>query len=538
MLNNYFTLAALVHEIRGDLEGSRIFACSTRVESTLEVSLEKSGGDRVGLVTSCRPRMNYLYLERRYGKHHPGANVLAETVGATINSISVLDDERTVVLKLSNDRSLIVNLFGSHANVLLADEGNKVLGTFLKRKSINPAGLKGLSSKQSFPENAEEFVTEFKATVGNSQQRLCKIVPPFSGPLAKEVFYRLGGKDLMQKAADVEFCLTDDQLNALFEKISDVRRELMEPIPRIYFRGDAPLLMSLIDMKHLGSPEVTFHESINTCIGAFVTESVRHSGQVELKEGLLDRLRRRKEDLQRTISKINKNSTERREEEYREYGNLLMQHLNEIDKGASFFQTDDNEGSVRVPLDSRLTPVANAQVYFEKSKKARESRRTAITRREELQKLLAKVETEMQEAERETDINRLTTMRKKEEAEVEARTPFRQFEKKGYRIYVGKDAKSNDELTFGFAKPNDVFLHARGVSGSHVIIRNSSREIPARPIVEYAASIAAHYSKARSSGIVPVAYSMRKFVKKAKGKPGAVVIDREEVIFVKPEIPG
>lgn len=108
---------------------------------------------------------------------------------------------------------------------------------------------------------------------------------------------------------------------------------------------------------------------------------------------------------------------------------------------------------------------------------------------------------------------------------------------KGYKIYVGKDAKNNDRLTFGFAKPNDIFLHARGVSGSHVIIRNSSREFPQKPILQFAASIAAHYSKARTSGIVPVVYSMRKFVKKAKGKPGAVLLDREEVILVKPEIP-
>jgi len=82
-----------------------------------------------------------------------------------------------------------------------------------------------------------------------------------------------------------------------------------------------------------------------------------------------------------------------------------------------------------------------------------------------------------------------------------------------------------------------VFLHARGVSGSHVIIRNASREYPQKPIIEFAARLAAHYSKARTSGIVPVAYTMRKFVKKARGKPGAVLVDREEVLFVKPGIP-
>jgi predicted ribosome quality control (RQC) complex YloA/Tae2 family protein len=147
------------------------------------------------------------------------------------------------------------------------------------------------------------------------------------------------------------------------------------------------------------------------------------------------------------------------------------------------------------------------------------------------------VEAELGNVETSADVEAITLMSKREKAREEARTPFREFETNGYKIYVGKDAKNNDELTFGFAKPNDVFLHARGVSGSHVIIRNGSREYPQKQVLEFAASIAAHYSKARTSGIVPVAYTMRKFVKKAKGQPGAVLLDREEVIYVKPGIP-
>lgn len=537
MPNNYFTLAALINEIREDLDGSRILACFTRVERTLEIAIEKREGDRRDLVVSCKPRMNYLFLDNLPKKHLSGANVLAEAVGAIINSVCVIENERTVVLKLSIGKSLFMNLFGSHANVLLADEKNKVVGAFLKRKSINPADLESSLAKHGFPGNAEEFVINFKAAAGSPQQRLSKVVPPFSGRLAKEVFYRLGSEDAAENAVNRELSLSDDQLVVLFEKISDMRRELVEPNPRIYFQKDAPLSLSLIEMKHLGSLTTAVYKSVNSCVGAFVADTERHSSQVELKNALLDRLMRRKEDLQSTILKIEKDISENREKRYREYGELLMLHLNEIERGASFFQKHDDNGSLIVPLDSKLTPVRNAQQYFEKAKKARESCRLAIARKEELGRSLDKVDSELQEVERETDCRLLISIGKKEKAKDEAQTPFRQFEIKGYHIYVGKDAKSNEELTFGFAKPNDVFLHARGVSGSHVIIRNSSREIPEKPILEYAASIAAHYSKARSSSIVPVAYTMRKFVKKAKRKPGAVLIDREEVIFVKPEIP-
>ncbi len=212
-----------------------------------------------------------------------------------------------------------------------------------------------------------------------------------------------------------------------------------------------------------------------------------------------------------------------------------MAHLGDIRKGSEEFLSEDT--GEKVKLDPRLNAVQNAQSYYEKAKKARESYRQAVVRRDELKRSLEKVESELETVESGTDRASINSMAKKERTREEAQTPFREFETNGYKVYVGKDASNNDELTFGFAKPNYIFLHARGVSGSHVIIRNSSREYPQKVILEFAARIAAHYSKARTSGIVPVTYTMRKFVKKVKGRPGAVLVDREEVIFVKPGIP-
>ncbi len=212
-----------------------------------------------------------------------------------------------------------------------------------------------------------------------------------------------------------------------------------------------------------------------------------------------------------------------------------MEHLGEIEKGAGRYSL--HEKGQEILLNPELSAVQNAQAYYEKAKKAKESYRQAVARKGELEKSLEAVEAELKKIETGADHDRLLLMDKTEKAKENAQTPFREFETNGYKIYVGKDAKNNDQLTFGFAKPNDVFLHARGVSGSHVIIRNGSRDYPQKSVLEFAARIAAHYSKARTSGIVPVAYTMRKFVKKAKGKPGAVFVDREEVLFVKPGIP-
>jgi predicted ribosome quality control (RQC) complex YloA/Tae2 family protein len=104
-------------------------------------------------------------------------------------------------------------------------------------------------------------------------------------------------------------------------------------------------------------------------------------------------------------------------------------------------------------------------------------------------------------------------------------------------LYVGKNAKNNDELTMKFAKPNDIWLHARGVGGSHCVIRVDGSE-PSKSIIKEAAAIAAFYSKAKTSNLAPVAYTYKKYVTKPKGaNPGAVVVRREEVVLVEPYKP-
>jgi predicted ribosome quality control (RQC) complex YloA/Tae2 family protein len=107
-----------------------------------------------------------------------------------------------------------------------------------------------------------------------------------------------------------------------------------------------------------------------------------------------------------------------------------------------------------------------------------------------------------------------------------------------YDVYVGKDSKNNDLLTFRFGKPNDYWFHARGVPGSHVILKNPGKAGVPKEIIKKTASIAAFYSKAKNGSFVPVAYTFRKFVLKKKGlEQGQVILQRESVVMAEPGIP-
>lgn len=533
MVNNYFTLKALVDEIRGEVAASIVDASFTRVEHTLELVLRKNEEQSKVLVISCKPRANFFFL-RRAPKRHTGANVLRDVVGRTILRIGVLTNERTIVFGLSGEKSLVLNLFGPHANVYLVDAAGKLEEAFLG-KSKREFNFVNYSAKPLWQGSAGDFTAAFENGTGNPLQKLAGLIPPFSGELGKEAFYRVGGEELLKGASSKATGISYDTALSLFEAVTEMLDELSRPVPRIYYDGDQPVTMGLIELHHLSRLRDERYDSVNLCVATYSANAERHEGDVRLREGLTGKLSGRKDELLKTIGKIETDISGNREAKYRMFADIIMAHLAEVQKGADSF-VDASTGEM-IRLEPGLSGVQNAQVYYEKAKKARESYRQALARKEELKKELDKVEAELRNVETSKDLDRIAAMSKKEKSREEARTPFREFETNGYVIYVGKDAKNNDELTFGFAKPNDVFLHARGVSGSHVIIRNGSREYPQKAVLEFAARIAAHYSKARTSGIVPVAYTMRKFVKKAKGQPGAVFMDREEVIFVKPGIP-
>lgn len=532
MINNYFTLRALVNEIGDTVVSSNIEACYTRAEHTLEIILGKAGTQPKVIIVSCKPRANYIFM-RAAPRRHNGANVLHDAVGLTIVAADVIENERTVLLRLSTDKSLVINLFGPHANVYFTDAAGHAWNSFLKKSKIGVTILP--EELRKWEVDVRRFCAAFGSAEGSPARRLAALMPSFGGELGKEAFFRAGGEDLLRTSRSGDVVMDEREAALLHNQISGMLDELSLPKPRIYYDGDNPVMMSLITMEHLGNLREEMYSSVNLCAAAYSVNAERRKGDADVKNALVNRLVKRKEELSKTIAKIEADMSGDREARYRRIGDVLMSNLGKTEKGADSF-TDESSGE-KIALDPKLTDVRNAQTYYEKAKKARESHRQAVGRKEELKKALTEAEAELVKLQNGVGTDNIHTILKKERAKENAQTPFREFETNGYKVYVGKDAKNNDQLTFGFAKPNDVFLHARGVSGSHVIIRNGSREYPQKVVLEYAARIAAHYSKARTSGIVPVAYTMRKFVKKAKGQPGAVFMDREEVIFVEPGIP-
>jgi predicted ribosome quality control (RQC) complex YloA/Tae2 family protein len=230
----------------------------------------------------------------------------------------------------------------------------------------------------------------------------------------------------------------------------------------------------------------------------------------------------------------------------REWGSLILARLHQVPRGASQVRLQGWGGEeVEIPLDPALEPTENADRWFE------QARRRARAE-ERLPELLQEAEAEAErwgEALRAAEAGEALpewTARALDRSDTQdaGRTmeatslPYRRYRTSGgLEVRVGKSAKDNDELTFHGSSPQDVWLHARSVAGSHVVLRwpDSENAPPARDLAE-AAGLAALFSKARSSALVPVDWTRRKYVRKPRGAPpGAVLPQRVKTLFVEPD---
>ena len=256
-------------------------------------------------------------------------------------------------------------------------------------------------------------------------------------------------------------------------------------------------------------------------------------------------LGRRRKRLARRLSSL-RGELEQGEppERLREVGNLLLARLREVPRGVARIELPDFEGGSRtIDLDPRLAPAQNAERYYE----AAARRQRAL---EKLPSLIAGTERELRDVEAALDrlaetgevsdtIRQLAGIRpeaiREGAAGARARLPYHRFVSSGgLEIRVGRSSKENDRLTFQHSAPDDVWLHAQGVPGAHVVLRWSRRDQtpPERDLLE-AAVIAALHSDSRHSGVVAVDWTRRKHVRKPrKAPPGSVAPERVKTLFV------
>ncbi|HMU56028.1 MAG TPA: NFACT RNA binding domain-containing protein [Nitrospira sp.] len=264
----------------------------------------------------------------------------------------------------------------------------------------------------------------------------------------------------------------------------------------------------------------------------------------------------RRRALKKTIQKARRRIEAWREDlakatrfrEYARYGELLKANLGMIRKGMNqvlltdYF--DPAMPEISLPLDGTKSAQGNMEDYFRKYRKYLAAQQELQPRIAQAEQDLEGLRQELVEIEQGTWSPSITEsshgpFRPSRRAEArqanQRRAPFKRFvSADGLTILVGRNATENEELTFGLANSDDLWLHARGVPGSHVVVRmEKGKDAPPATLLD-AATLALLYSDLKKSGKGEIIYTRRKWVKKAKNQaPGTVLVTREQALTVR-----
>jgi len=324
-----------------------------------------------------------------------------------------------------------------------------------------------------------------------------------------------------------------------------------------YFDNDTFKKISLFQLTHLISKSglnEEVYEDLNRAWWKFIGLSQDQDKQQRLRQLCSNGLKKRRQYILRSIEKIrDSENLYQRKEEAELKGNLLLTFKNQISKGQTIAELDnifseDNETLI-IKLNPAKSVSENARRYFEKYKNIDEKKEIIQIKKDTLHSELTEVDTIIADL-KTANYSKLIRIHEKLIAMKILQSQDKYSDKptsidfafkkliidNDWEIYIGKNGPNNDLLTFSFANKWDIWLHAQGVPGSHVVIHHTHRKtIPPRHVLEKAAQIAAANSKARFSSTVPVIYTEARYVSRIrKALPGTVNVRNEKVIFVTP----
>lgn len=562
---------AIVHELQA-IRGARINKIYQPNERDIVLHLRTREGN-AKLLLSANPTYPRVHLTEESFLNPTEAPMFCMLMrkhceSGIIEDISQVGMERIIHISVRQRdelgdvslKKIIVELMGRHSNIILTDPA---AGTILDGvHHVTPAissyrvvmpGFQYSEPPQQHKRNPlnigeEEFR---EACMLSEEPPAAWLVAAFSGlsPLAaQEIAFRSGMPQT--QSPDVS---GDKDCGALWSNFSDVMETVLNnrytPVTGVNAKGKS--VFSAIPLTMLGE-ETESYETISRCLEEFYGEKAERD---TVKQKVSDLIRFLQNERAKNVKKLDKLNEDLEEagdaDRYRIFGELLFASLHEVKKGdrqaelINFY--DEEQKAVTIPLDPLLTPSDNAQRYFKKYNKYKNSlaviHEQLIKTREEigyLDNLLQQLEhasmNDIDEIRDELvqqgylrDRNRKAKKKKKNDKP----TLHVYTSSEGIEIYVGKNNLQNEYVTNRLATPNDTWLHTKDIPGSHVVIR-SDRFGDAT--LQEAAQLAAYHSQAKESSSVPVDYTLIRHVRKPNGaKPGFVIYDHQKTLFVTPD---
>ncbi len=443
---------------------------------------------------------------------------------------------------------LIIELMGKYSNIIFCNPDGMIIDS-IKHISAQVSSVREvLPGRQYF---LPQTVTK-SDPLSVSAEDLSSVLAGLNVPAGKAIYTNFTG---ISPVMAEEFCHeasidADKPVSELTElertHLSHTVLLSMETVksgqfsPCIVYRDDEPIEFSALPLTSFPSEyRIEFFDSMSKVLENYYAS-----------KNVISRIRQKSSDLRRIVQtalernykkydlqKKQLKDTEKRDK-YKIYGELLNTYGYELVGGekelvcTNYYTGKD----VKIPLDPQLSARENSQKYFDKYGKLKrtfEAQSKLIEETKQEIEHLESISTSLDIALKEEDLTQIKQelteygfIKKHgpvgKKVKITSR-PFHYISSDGFHIYVGKNNYQNEELTFKFASGNDWWFHAKGIPGSHVIVKSEGVELPDRTFEE-AAGLAAYYSKGRDNEKVEIDYVQKKQVKKVTGAaPGFVI---------------
>ncbi len=548
-------MAAVATELR-QLMGARVQRVLRTGESSYGLELYALGR-RVYLLISLSPRDSRLHMVKgklRRGEEPSPLLLLMRKYleGSRLLAIAQPPFERVLRTVWAHpahgEMELVAEIMGKYSNLLLLDGRGTIVGL---HKPVGPkeSRLRQLALGKEYhlpPRPPRRFITEvtkeeIRAWLADGADPLWQVMQKhtwgLSKPLAVELAFLAAG-DAEARSAD-----PGSVLKILGEWVSRWAQDRWEP--HVALQDGQPVAYMPFRLEHLGPAEPV--ESMSSAI-EMVVEAVgagdpyaaaRRGVQSRLREAM-DRLEKQRDSLLRQMPDEGKVAR------WLDAGNWILTYAGRMKpRQRELFVEETGE---RISLDPRLTPVENAQRYmkrYRKGKRALERVPPLLEAAERDLEYLRQLAYDLEVADNRGEIDavltslaemRLLSVRREKPAPPPS-GPLKFLSPDGFTVLVGRNAHQNEEVTFRLAGPKDLWLHARGVPGAHVVVLTGGQPVSERT-VDFAARLAAYHSKARGERAADVIVTHRRKVRRAPGgHPGQVLVSQAENITVPAEMP-
>ncbi|MFT4033462.1 MAG: NFACT RNA binding domain-containing protein [Siphonobacter sp.] len=519
MQSNYYFLRQLSQSLAVHLKDLVLAECFSQEKDELILGFSAEGKQwrkRRDFYIRATIRPDFVALSfpddfRRAGKNT--VDLFSELLDKPVLGVRQFLNERAFSIEFADDYHLIFKLFGNRSNLVLV-QGVEVVDLF-HNKLVTDEQLNIQMLDRPLDQSYEAFER------ANGDWR--KLFPTF-------------GKDVSGWLDRQGYRNLDN--SGRWALIQQVLSFLEKPNYYIKTVDYQPVLTLVPD-----GAEKTFTEPVEAANNFFYAYS--RINVFDREKGQIVRLlQKRKQKTQLYIDSVYAKLNDMgRSIKHEEIGHIIMANLHQIPERTDGIELFDfyRDQLIMVRLKADLSPQKNAENYYRKAKNEKIEVEHLMEALEVREQEIAAYDEQIQQVE---SIETLKELRKYlktsgldkiEKPDTSPAALFKRFEYQGFEIFVGKNAKNNDLLTQRYTRKEDLWLHARDVTGSHVIIRHQAGKRFPNPVIERAAQLAAYYSKRRHDSLCPVIVTPKKYVRKTRDlQEGQVIIDKEEVVMIEP----